>query len=158
MVRGARPTASWALRALAALVVALAGTALAIAAGGERSGSPRLETATGGFATVPATGSLPSEVPASSATGWPTAEDGWTIVLASVPQAEGRRSAAVKAREARRRGLRRVGVLDSSSYASLHPGYWIVFTGIYTSEAEARSDLERARRVARTANVRRIVR
>jgi hypothetical protein len=49
-------------------------------------------------------------------------------------------------------------VLDSSSYASLRPGYWIVFTGIYTSEAEATSDLARARRVVGTADVRRIVR
>ena len=114
-------------------------------------------TATGGFATVPETSTLPAETPSSGTAGW-TTEDGWTIVLASVPQAEGRRPAALRAREARKRGLRRVGVLDSSSYASLHPGYWVVFTGIYASEAEATSELEPARRFARTATVRRIVR
>lgn len=155
---GSRPIAGWALRAVAALAVAIAGAALAIAAGAERSGSAQVVTATGGFITVPATATLPSEVPTAGATGWPSAEDGWTIVLASFPQAEGRRAAALKAREARRRGLRRVGVLDSSSYASLRPGYWVVFTGIYTSEAEATSELQRARRVARAADVRRIVR
>jgi hypothetical protein len=48
-------------------------------------------------------------------------------------------------------------VLDSSRYASLHPGYWIVFTGVYASEAEATSALEAARRFARTATVRRVV-
>jgi hypothetical protein len=156
--RGMRPGAGWALRALAALGVAVAGAALAIAAGEGSSGSSRVATATGGFITVPTASTLPAETPSAGTAGWPSAEDGWTIVLATFPQAEGRRGAALKAREARRRGLRRVGVLDSSSYASLRPGYWVVFTGIYTSEAEATSDLERARRVARTADVRRIVR
>jgi hypothetical protein len=155
---GERPTTGWVLRALAALAVAAGGAALAIAAGDGRSGGAQVVTATGGFITVPTASTLPSETPSAGAAGWPSAEDGWTIVLASFPQAEGRRAAALKAREARRRGLRRVGVLDSSSYASLRPGYWVVFTGIYTSEPEATSDLERARRVARTADVRRIVR
>ena len=54
-------------------------------------------------------------------------------------------------------GLTAVGLLDSSRYASLHPGYWIVFSGIYASEAEATSALEDARRFARTATVRRVV-
>jgi hypothetical protein len=53
--------------------------------------------------------------------------------------------------------LTAVGLLDSSRYASLHPGYWMVFSGIYASEAEATSDLEDARRFARTATVRRVV-
>jgi hypothetical protein len=58
---------------------------------------------------------------------------------------------------ARRKGLDAVGVLDSSRYASLHPGYWIVFSGIYASEAEATSALEDARRYARAAAVRHVV-
>ncbi len=50
-----------------------------------------------------------------------------------------------------------MGVLDSSRYASLHPGYWIVFSGVYSSEAEATSALEDARAFARSATVRRVV-
>jgi hypothetical protein len=65
--------------------------------------------------------------------------------------------AVTRARQARARGLGTVGILDSSRYASLHPGYWIVFTGVYGSEAEATSALERARRAVRTATVRRVV-
>ncbi|MDW8338812.1 MAG: hypothetical protein RMM28_06725, partial [Thermoleophilia bacterium] len=83
---------------------------------------------------------------------------GWTFVLGTYPQAQGRREAALRAQEARRRGLRPVGILYSSRYASLRPGYWVVVTGIYRSEAEATSDLPRVRRVARGADVRRIVR
>jgi hypothetical protein len=56
-----------------------------------------------------------------------------------------------------RRRLSPVGILDSSRFASLHPGYWIVFTGIYGSEAEATSALQPARRASRTATVRRVV-
>ena len=68
-------------------------------------------------------------------------------MLLSLPQANGRSAAAAKATEARSGGLRRVGVLDSSRYASLHPGYYVVFTGVFETEAEAASALQRARAV-----------
>ena len=32
---------------------------------------------------------------------------------------------------------RRVGILDSGNYASLQPGYFVVFTGIYPSKVDA---------------------
>jgi hypothetical protein len=50
-----------------------------------------------------------------------------------------------------------VGILDSSRYASLHPGYWVVFAGVYDSEAEATSALESTKKVSRTAVVRHVV-
>jgi len=83
--------------------------------------------------------------------------NGWTITLASLPQTGGRRAAVERARDARRHDLGTVGILDSSQYASLHPGYWIVFTGEFASEAEASSALPSARAFARTASVRRVV-
>jgi hypothetical protein len=148
----------WLVRAAATLVVAIAGAALAVAVTRGDPGGPDLTTATGGFATLPTT-----YTGATTPTGrrglveWPPGEDGWTIVLASVPQADGRRVAVRRARQARARRLPTVGILDSSRYASLHPGYFVVFTGIYASEAEATSALPRARRVVRTAMVRRVV-
>jgi hypothetical protein len=149
---------NWLVRAGIALVVAVVGAAVAIAAGG-RAGGGDLLTAVGGFATVPAapTLPLPPETGPAAAVEWPTGEDGWTIVLASVPQASGMRTAEARAREASRGGLTEVGILDSSRFASLHPGYWLVFTGVYASEAEATSALQPARKVSRTATVRRIV-
>ena len=66
-------------------------------------------------------------------------------------------AAAAKAAEARSGGLRRVGVLDSSRYASLHPGYYVVFTGVFDTEAEAASALQRARAVFPAAYQREIV-
>ena len=69
-----------------------------------------------------------------------------------LPQTGGRPAALARARAARAKGLPQVGILDSSRYASLHPGYWIVFSGVYASEAEATSALERhARRRGRPA-------
>ena len=53
---------------------------------------------------------------------WPDGTSAWTNVLVSVPKVDGRDDAVARADEARRKGLRRVGVLDSSRYASLHPG------------------------------------
>ena len=59
--------------------------------------------------------------------------------------------------EARERGLRRVGILDSSRFASLHPGYYVVFQGVFESEADAASSLQRARSVFPAAYQRAIV-
>lgn len=155
--RGVR--SGWVIRTMLALVVALAGTALAVAATNSGNDTPELVTATGGFATLPASTTLPppSRGNASGISDWPVGDDGWTIALASLPQTGGRRVAVARARAAAKRGLAPVGILDSSQYASLHPGSWVVFTGIYGSEAEATSELQSARRFARTATVRRIV-
>jgi len=49
-------------------------------------------------------------------------------------------------------------LLDSSRYASLHPGYWVVFAGVYPSEPEATSRLREARGVQRGAHTERISR
>jgi cell division septation protein DedD len=67
---------------------------------------------------------------------WP-ATDGFTVVVASIPARGGGLSEATsKAREARSRGLK-AGVLESGKFASLHPGYYVVFAGIYGSLEEA---------------------
>lgn len=107
--------------------------------------------------TTPAT-TAPPPPPANPATiTWPRERRGWTIVLLSLPQANGRAAAAAKAKEARDGGLRQVGVLDSSRYASLHPGYYVVFTGVFDDEPEASSELQRARTVFPSAYPRQIV-
>jgi hypothetical protein len=148
----------WQLRTVAALLVAVAGAALAVGATSNGPESSELVTATGSFATLPTTSTLPSpDTGPAGIVEWPAGEEGWTIALASLPQTEGRKAAVARTRQARRRGLSPVGILDSSQYASLHPGYWIVFTGIHGSEAEATSALQAARRFSRTALVRRVV-
>jgi hypothetical protein len=155
---GARALGSrWRRRALVTGAVAVLAAIGAIAATGSDGGGAALETAVGGFAEAPKPADGEAPVGPSGVAEWPVGEDGWTIALASLPQTGGRAPALARARAARAKGLAAVGVLDSSRYASLHPGYWIVFSGIYASEAEATSALEDARRVARTAGVRRVV-
>ena len=77
---------------------------------------------------------------------WPAGKSGWTIVLDSVPATNGRTGAVAEARQAARLGMQEVGVLDSSGFSSLHPGYFVVFAGIYDTEAEAQSHVIEAHR------------
>jgi hypothetical protein len=151
------PGRGWVQRSLLAFVVAVVGAAAAVAATGGNGGTSKLLTATGGFATTPAAGTAGATGTSGKIVDWPAGQDGWTITLASLPQTGGKNVALARARQARKQGLDSIGVLDSSRYASLHPGYWIVFSGVYTTEAEATSALESARGFARTASVRRIV-
>jgi hypothetical protein len=83
--------------------------------------------------------------PRSGPPTWP-ARNGYTVVIASIPaRGNGLTEANAKAKEARTRGLR-AGVLESGRFASLHPGYYVVFAGVYGSLEEA----ERAARAARS--------
>jgi hypothetical protein len=76
---------------------------------------------------------------------WPATRDGWTIVLVSYPNARGRSAPLQTARRAAGLGLPQVGVLESSDFSSLHPGYSIVFSGIYSSRSDAEAALTSAR-------------
>ena len=174
---------AWIVPALLGLVIAALGTGAAIAISSDGTDRSAVSTATGGSLTVtdqtptltapePTTATAPTTAPATTAPTtttapprpanpaaitWPRNRRGWTIVLLSLPQSNGREAAAAQAKRARDGGLRRVGVLDSSRYASLHPGYYVVFQGVYASEAEASSSLQRARAVFPTAYQREII-
>ena len=76
---------------------------------------------------------------------WPAGKDGFTIVLKSVPTSQGRGPADAAAQRARNNGLSQVGVLNSSDYSSLNPGYWVTFSGIYDTRQQAEAALPNAR-------------
>jgi hypothetical protein len=88
---------------------------------------------------APSTGA--STVPAppnpNALTVWPAGESGYTMVLVSLPASAGLASANARARQALRKGLKDVGVLVSAQYSSLHPGYFVVFSGRYATQAQA---------------------
>jgi hypothetical protein len=71
---------------------------------------------------------------------WPQ-RNGYTIVLASIPLNRGIGPPTAIARRALKRGFQNVGVLVSSRYSGLHPGYYLVFTGVYDSVEEAQGKL-----------------
>ncbi len=175
-------TSGWLVPALLGLVIAVLGTGAAIAISDEGGEPDAIPTATGGSRTVteqpqqtltapeptapattrttapPATTARPPTTTAAPAsTSWPADTRGWTIVLVSIPQSAGRALGVQRAADARRGGLPDVGVLDSSRFASLHPGYFVVFSGIYDSQAEATSSLPRARSAFPLAYAREIV-
>ena len=153
----------WFWRVLLGLVVAIAGATAAIVltnAGAENNpivatagGAPHTpttapETATvtlPGVSTAPGPPPTPSTPPPptttapapGSLTAWPAGRSGYTVVLESIPSSAGRSLAVARARAASRAGLPQVGVLDSGQYSSLHPGYFVVFSGIYTSRGQA---------------------
>jgi hypothetical protein len=176
-VRGQGKSTNWIVPAFLGLVVAVLGAAGAIALSTSRAEPEAVSVATGGSPTVTETGPAltapeptgttpastrpvtPAPAPSSNpaTVTWPRAKRGWTIVLVSLPQSGGREPAAERATSARERGLRRVGILDSSRFASLHPGYYVVFTGIFDTQVEAASALQRARAVVRGAYTREIV-
>lgn len=91
--------------------------------------------------TVPTTPPPASTTPRPSASGgltsWPAGQGGFTVVLESVPTTAGRTFAVTRARAAARSGVPQVGVLNSGSFSSLHPGYYVVFSGVYTSQSAA---------------------
>ena len=136
-----------ALPLLLAALVAVGGAAAAIALTRDSATATVIFTATGG-SEVARTATVASKVLAE----WPAGKSGWTNILVSVPKVDGRDAAVARAEQARRRGLRGVGVLDSSRYPSLHPGYWVVFSGVYPSEPEAASRLREAKGVQRGAH------
>jgi hypothetical protein len=105
-----------------------------------------VDTSTLPTAPEPTTpGPVTPPAPKNGRIGWPANQNGWTIVLVSYPKTNGRPAALQTADKGARSGLRQVGVLDSSLYASLQPGYYVVFTGIYASKVEADAAVATAR-------------
>jgi len=173
----------WIWPVIGALIIAALGAALAILANRD-NGSSATKTRVETNQTVPVgTGTLPGSPPPSPGTStlptapepttveppppppppsnqlieWPAGQDGWTIVLVSVPQSAGRAAAASEGRKALSAGLSDVGVLNSSEFSSLHSGYFVVFSGVYNSQAEARSNLSSAKSSYPQAYARQIV-
>jgi hypothetical protein len=95
--------------------------------------------------TLSTTTTTPTTTSSSANVAWPAGKDGYSIFLKSVPTSEGRSQADAAAARARSNGLTQVGVLNSSDFSSLNPGYWVTFTGIYDTESQANGALPNAR-------------
>ena len=139
----------WALPAFLALLVAAAGAAGAIRLTRDDTRGATTFTA----ATPPvAPSSAPAKTtraagksPATVLVDWPSGVSGWTVVLLSLPRDAGAKAAIARAARAARAGLPEAGVLVSDRFASLHPGYFVIFAGVYASEAEAEAAVPTAR-------------
>ncbi len=72
----------------------------------------------------------------STFSGWPGG-DGWTVIIASK---NSQSEAETIATDAQGKGLT-VGILDSSDFSSLNPGYQVVFTEKFDSKSAAEDSL-----------------
>jgi hypothetical protein len=105
------------------------------------TGTTRTTGATGSSTIKPS----PPPIHSNGLIAWP-GPPAYTIVLASIPVSSGKSGAREKALEALNAGLGDVGVLKSSDFSSLHPGYFVVFTGVYKSQSAAAKHLGAARK------------
>ncbi|HEY4412248.1 MAG TPA: hypothetical protein VGN06_04560 [Gaiellaceae bacterium] len=83
----------------------------------------------------------PSAPAVAGLAAWPAKGTAYTDILQSVPLASGRTAALAQARQAKANGLPKPGVLVSAEYASLHPGYYVVFSGVFRTPAAALAGL-----------------
>jgi hypothetical protein len=100
---------------------------------------PRPKPTTGRRTTPAPKPAAPAARPRGALAQWP-AQNGYTVVLASIPStSSGRTEAVAKAKAALAAGVKDVGVLASSRFSSLHPGYVVVFAGVYQSLLDAQT-------------------
>lgn len=104
-----------------------------------------LSTTTFPTTTYPTTTTGPTTTTSGTIQFWPPNKDGFTVVLKSTPVSEGRGPAESSAQQALNAGLPEVGILDSSNFTTLNPGYYVTFTGVYDTPDEAENALPRAR-------------
>jgi SpoIID/LytB domain protein len=108
-------------------------------------------------AEAAARGSAPLAQPAPSPIGdWPAGRSGYTVVLDSVATSAGLGAARADATRARRAGLPQVGVLVSAEFATLRPGFYVVFSGVYRTAAQAQAAIGAAKAKYPAAYLRRI--
>lgn len=167
----------WLLPILAALLVAAVMTGVAILISTGNDGGPEVINATGPSSiSTPTTESVPTE-PATTAetetettpaetkpspkpqlVDWPPSQNGYTIVIASLPASGGRAQAIRKAREVLASKLPEVGVIDAGEFSSLHPGYYVIFSGIYDDQRAALRGIGRVQGLYPAAYIRQISR
>ena len=118
------------------------GSATATAPTSTLPSAPKPTVTTGPLPKAPGAPSTPSATTptppvAAGLAAWPGKGTAYTDVLESVPLSAGRTVAVARARQAKAAGLPKAGVLVSADYASLHPGYYVVFSGVYSTPAAA---------------------
>ncbi len=88
--------------------------------------------------------SAPTASPTTGSTtgSWPPNDSAWTVILASEDTADGATQAARRATDA---GLPGVGLLYSSDFRTLRPGWHVAYSGQFSSKEEAMSRAAQAR-------------
>ncbi len=104
---------------------------------------PTLDTST--LTTATTTTITTTTAPSGNIRSWPPGKEGYTVVLHSEEVSKGRAAAEQKANQAIANGLTNVGILNSSDFLTLNPGYYVVFMGVYDTAGAAQGGLATAR-------------
>lgn len=83
--------------------------------------------------TAPKVPLLPGKIVLGTPGPGKVAVSGWIVILASIPTAAGQSSATSFAKQAEKAGIGSTSVLNSSNRRPLRGGFWVVYTGPYTS-------------------------
>ena len=128
------------------VLVATRGEPVPVGMPAQATASSSIDTSTLPTPPEPTTTTAKPRAQAQARTQWPAGKEGWTVVLESVPAtASGRKTALKRANRAAGAGLPEVGLLVSSRYATLHPGYLAIFSGVFDARDEAESNLRAAK-------------
>lgn len=82
---------------------------------------------------------LPGKIVLGTPGAGKVAVTGWIVILASIPTAAGESSATSFAKTASKAGLGAISILNSSNRRPLRGGFWVVYTGPYTSLTQVSS-------------------
>jgi hypothetical protein len=92
----------------------------------------------GGSSTTASGGSSVDTANTSFKSDWPAGKEGYTVELGTLPKQGTSADQVDSAKaDATSKGAPDVGALDSDDYASLPSGNYIVYSGVYTSKADA---------------------
>ena len=86
--------------------------------------------------TAPKVPQLPGKIVLGTPGPGKVAVAGWIVILASIPTAAGQSSATSFAKQAAKAGIGAISVLNSSNRRPLRGGFWVVYTGPFTSLAQ----------------------
>jgi hypothetical protein len=106
--------------------------ARAAAAGGPDPFTAPAPPASSRAVSAQAPRTLPNQIVIGRPGGHRVATHGWIVILASIPTGSGRDSAARFARNARA-NVGRLSILNSSHRRPLRGGYWVVYSGPYST-------------------------
>ena len=105
------------------------GDAHAVAGGG-----PDPFNASSASSAATSTAALPGRIVIGTPGGHRVAKHGWIVILASIPTGNGR-PAALRFAHGARRSVGGLSVLNSSNRRPLRGGYWVVYSGPYSTLA-----------------------
>jgi hypothetical protein len=112
------------------------------------TGTPTDPTATTPTTTTPTTATTATTSTTATTTtngstasgGWPDGKEGWTVIVAGY---DTQARAAQTAADLQDDGYTDGGVLFSTDYPSLCPGFYVAFSGVFDTEAKAKARLSK---------------